>query len=150
MKPRRPSSFGTRRALPWLAAALAVAAQAAAAADLRVTINGVRDGAGVLRVAVCDAQEFLRPTCGHTAQVPAQAGAAVIHGLAPGVYAVQAHHDANRDGHINRRFFGRPTEGIGFSRDAAMRGGPPEFADAAIALGPRGGGVTLTMRYWEQ
>jgi uncharacterized protein (DUF2141 family) len=119
-----------------LAAALLGSAATAAATDVQVRVLGVASSAGTVRVAVCARVEFLKPTCRYRGHAPAVSGTTVVtvRGVPPGIYAVQAHHDANDDGRINRDFWGLPTEGIGFSRGAPMRFGPPRFADAAVSV----------------
>jgi uncharacterized protein (DUF2141 family) len=71
----------------------------------------------------------------------AGAQAVTLEGVPPGRYAVMVHHDVNADGVINRDRLGRPTEGIGFSRDAPMLFGPPRFKDASFTYS----GGTMTM-----
>ncbi len=61
---------------------------------------------------------------------------------------MQAYQDENDNHKIDRNLFGIPTEGIGFSNDARMRFGPPEFADAAIVLDASGGYTQLTLQYY--
>ena len=123
-----------------------VAASLAAAADLRVEVAGLRSGAGLIRVAVCPQASFTKPTCPHTASAPATDGAVVVRDIPPGVYAVQVFHDEDGDGDLDRRAFW-PTEGLGFSRDAPMRMGPPRFGDAALRI-DGSGTITVTMRYF--
>ena len=104
-----------------------------------------------MRVAVCPRAAFLQPTCAWHAAAPARVGSVVVvvPGVPPGVYAVQAFLDENDDGKINRSLFGLPTEGMGFSRDAPMRFGPPSFDDAAVRVGEGGGAVSLRLRYFD-
>lgn len=52
------------------------------------------------------------------------------------------------DGHLDRKWFGRPAEGLGFSRDAPMRFGPPRYRDAVIEVPSAGRELSLTMRYF--
>ena len=119
-----------------LALTLMLASGAAQATDVQVFVSGVVGAAGNVRVAVCPQSQFLQPTCAYVAHAPARPGTTVVtvRGVPPGLYAVQAHHDANGDGRINRNFWGIPTEGIGFSRNAPMHFGPPRFADAAVSV----------------
>ena len=130
-------------------ASLAVLAVAApvGAADLTVRIEGLRNADGVLRVAVCPADSFTKPDCPHLGSAAASEGAVTVEGIPSGVYAVQAFHDEDGDGDLDRRGF-RPSEGLGFSRDAPMRFGPPRFRDAALRI-ERDGIVTLSMRYYQ-
>lgn len=115
-----------------------LAVQPSWAGTLDVAVSGVPDARGHVRVAVCERAEFLRPHCLHHAFAPAVAGTTMVRvpDLPPGIYAVQAWHDANDNGRIDRNWLGLPTEAIGFSRDAPMRFGPPRFDDAAISVGP--------------
>ena len=128
------------------AALTGLAAGAAGAADLTVEIAGLRSAAGLVRVAVCPEDSFTKPQCPHVAVVPATAGAATVRGIPPGTYAVQVFHDEDADGELDRRAFW-PTEGLGFSRDAPMRMGPPNFADAALRINGNGT-IRVTMRYF--
>ena len=121
----------------------------AQATDVQIRVLDVAGDAGVVRVAVCPESEFLKPTCRYVGLAPAQRGVTTVRvaGVPPGVYAVQAHHDANGDGRIGRNFFGLPTEGIGFSRAAPMRFGPPRFADAAVLIGGALARLDITLKF---
>ena len=110
---------------------------------------GLRNTTGTLRVAICRSETFLEPSCARTGVAPAGAGTVRIADVPPGQYAVQAFHDENGNGRLDRGFVGRPLEGMGFSRDAPMRFGPPRFPDAAIEVPPRGGALALTIRYFQ-
>lgn len=133
-----------------MAVALAAASPGlAAAADVRVVVNGLRSAAGNLLVAVCGEEDFLGRGCDHTGRAPARRGEVTVSGVPVGVYAVQAVHDENANQRIDLGFARRPLEGIGFSRDAPMRFGPPRFADAAIEVSDPGGTLSLNMRYFQ-
>lgn len=116
---------------------------------VEVAVGGVRDGRGHVRVAVCPPREFLTERCAHNGRAPARPGTVVVRvpGVPPGTYAVQAWHDEGDTGRIGRNVLGIPREGVGFSRDAPFRFGPPRFADAAFEVGPAGGRTALTLRY---
>ncbi|TDL77706.1 DUF2141 domain-containing protein [Palleronia sediminis] len=130
----------------WLAIA-ACAATPCFAGDVRVTVSNLRSDAGLLRVALCSEENFTRPTCQFTGARPASERMVVLRGVPDGVYAVQAFHDEDGDGDLDRRGF-RPSEGLGFSRDAPMRRGPPRFGDAAIRVNGDGT-VPITIRYYQ-
>ena len=138
-----------RRAISAFAAVLAAAVQGGAAADtLTVEVTDVADSRGVVRVALCTAETFLEPACPLAASAAAHAGrTTVVVEAPPGRYGLQAFHDANANHRIDRNFLGLPAEGIGFGNDAPMRFGPPEFADAAVEIGPADGRTSLRMRY---
>lgn len=136
-----------RSAVPALAAVLAVAAPGAAD-TLTVEVTDVASSRGVVRVALCTAETFLSPACPLAASATAQAGrTTVVVEAPPGRYGLQAFHDANANHRIDRDFLGLPAEGIGFGNDAPMRFGPPDFADAAVEIGPADGRTSFRMRY---
>ena len=59
----------------------------ARAATLEVTVEGVRNDKGAIRVAVCTPSTFLKQTCEHVGSAPAQPGAVTIRleNVPPGV-----------------------------------------------------------------
>lgn len=127
----------------------AMAIWPALAADVQVRVLNVADAAGSVRVAVCVADQWLKPSCARGARAPAHPGvvAITVHDVPPGTYGVLAHHDRNDDGQVNRNLLGMPTEGIGFSRDAPMRFGPPHFEDAALQVGSGAVMADVTLRF---
>ena len=135
-----------------MAAALVavLAAGAARAADLDITVTNVRNDHGHVRAQLCPKEQFLSTKCPWRASVPAAAGTVTVHitDVPPGVYAAQAYHDENDNKKIDRSLLGIPEEGLGFSNDAPFRFGPPTFDDAAIQLGPGGGRISLALRYF--
>ena len=117
----------------------------AVAGDLEVSVAQLRSGAGEVRVAVCPRDSFTKPSCPYTGTAPAGRPVVMIRDLPDGDYAVQAFHDEDGDGDLDRQGL-RLLEGIAFSRDAPMRFGPPRFRDAKVRV--RGGGrLTINMRY---
>ena len=120
------------------------------AATLDVVVAGVRNDKGIVLVAVCPEAQFLRDTCAYRSRTPARPSEVAVQvEVPPGTYAVQAYHSEDGSGRLRRSFFGVPRDGIGFSRDAKFHYGPPSFADAAIRVGPEGGRVRLTLRYYD-
>jgi uncharacterized protein (DUF2141 family) len=121
---------------------------AASAADLTIEVAGLRNAAGTVYAAVCTEDQFLQPACTYFGSAPAGSGVVMVPGVPPGTYAVQVVHDENDNKTLDRPGF-LPTEGMGFSRDAPMRFGPPRWTDAAFALDEPGATVRLTMRYFQ-
>jgi uncharacterized protein (DUF2141 family) len=119
-------------------------------ATLRVTITGIADDRGTIRVAICPEAEFLHPVCPYVGRAPAHAGSVTVTvaGIPVGVYAAQAFQDANDNGKVDRTLLGIPEEGIGFSRDAPFRFGPPRFSDAGFSLGPGVSAISFHLRYF--
>lgn len=110
---------------------------AALASDLVVTVDGVANARGMVLVAACTRDTFLGAGCPWRASAPARAGSVTVtfRGLAPGQYAVQAFHDENGNGDLDRGgVFGLPREAMAFSNGVRLRYGPPRFDDAAVAV----------------
>ncbi len=120
----------------------------ALAADLRIEVAGLRNAEGTIYAAVCTEDQFLQPACDYFGSAPAASGVVEVTGVPPGTYAVQVIHDENDNETLDRPGF-LPTEGMGFSRDAPMRFGPPRWADASFELTEGGATVPLTMRYFQ-
>ncbi len=116
--------------------ALLLACGGAQAASVHVTVSGVRNARGHVLVAVCTRAEFLRPHCQWQGRAAASVGdvRVDITGVPPGMYAAQAFHDENDNGKLERSWLGLPEEGMGFSRNAPMHFGPPNFTDAAFTV----------------
>ena len=118
------------------------------AATLEITVGNVRNAAGDIRVAVCSTGAFLKEQCEFNGTVAAKRGETVVRlEVPPGVWAVQAYHDEDRNGEVTRNALGLPTEGLGFSNDAPFRFGPPTYRDAAFQLPAAGGRIRLNLRY---
>ncbi len=128
---------------------------AAQAADLAVSVTGVRSGQGVVRICLVGEDERADfPDCHHAAAnrravvkaLPGTVGAS-FHDLAAGTWAVAAFHDVDGDGVLKTNIIGIPREGIGASRDPRALFGPPRFDQAAFRVGPEGGTITFALVY---
>jgi uncharacterized protein (DUF2141 family) len=124
--------FG-KRSKNFFRVGFAVLAMPVYAATVHVTVGGIRNARGHVLVALCPRETFLQPHCALQGRAPAQRGTVLvtIENVPPGLYAAQAFHDEDDNGRLERSFLGMPEEGMGFSRDAPMRFGPPDF-DAAM------------------
>jgi len=108
------------------------------AADLEVTVKGIRTAKGVLRVAIFDdPKEFPRGDEIRSLNVKARSGntIAIFSGINSGVYALAIHHDENNNKEMDTNFIGLPKEGYGFSNDAKVFLGPPHFTEASFFIG---------------
>lgn len=63
-----------------------------------------------------------------------------------GTYAVAIVHDENGNGRMDTTL-GLPREGFGFSRNPAIRFGPPRFTSAAFAVTGNSAAQRVRMRY---
>jgi len=128
---------------------LVLAAWAAVAADLTITVTGLRSDAGMVRVAVFDnASDFPRgeEVSGEVVKAAPEVTVA-IDGLKPGRYAVAVHHDENGNGRMDSSLIGLPQEGYAFSNDAMVFLGPPPFSEASFDLPEEGRQITIQMDY---
>lgn len=137
----------------WFALAVMIGAGTAHAADLVVTVTGVRSATGQIELCLfrgpdgfpdCTANKSVRRA--HVAATPG-AVTATFTGLSPGLYAVSAFHDEKGLHRIETNFLGIPRSGLGASRDPPARFGPPSFRDAAFTLPEGRSAITFALRY---
>ena len=65
----------------------------------------------------------------------------------PGTYAVAIYHDENDNHHFDRNFLGLPSEGYGFSNNAAPLFAPPRYDAVRIAVHPGINRIAIRLRY---
>ena len=106
------------------------------AADLTITVKGVRSAHGAVFLAVYDSDKsFMKvPQAKTTRRLNASKGdlEIVIHDLPAGKYAIASYHDENGNGKLDTNALGLPEEGYGFSNDARGMFGPPKFSEAVF------------------
>ncbi len=144
--------IGDLRLLQKIAALTAAFAMAipAASETIRVEISNVRNAKGRVHADICPQTQFLKDGCPYSADAPAKPGITIVNieGVPPGRYAVQAFHDENGNGEVDRMLFGIPKEGVAFSNDARITFGPPKFDDAAFVHGAGSQILHMRMRYF--
>ena len=117
---------------------------------LEVEVAGLRSAAGTLRLCLtADPRAF--PAChadprAARVNVPAGTARLVVEGLPPGDYAAALLHDANGNKRLDK-LAGIPTEGFGFSRNPAIRFGPPLFSAARFPVAAGASTQRVRMRY---
>jgi len=147
--------------LRWpLAAALALAPPAlwadplpepAAGVNVTVDVADLRNTNGLIR-ACLTTRPATFPECDKDPQslrlsVPARNGPVLVfRHVMPGTYAVSLFHDENGNNRLDTRI-GVPAEGYGFSRDAAVRFGPPRFDAAKFAVAANDVVLKIEVRY---
>lgn len=111
-----------------------------AAADLVVSVTGVRNNDGVIRIALYDNEHDFPHNNEVGRVVPAVEGETRIDfsGVADGTYAIAAYHDENDNNRFDKLLFGLPAEGFGFSNDARPFLSAPPFASAAFTVAETG------------
>lgn len=125
------------------------------AADLTITVDGLRNDLGQVLLCVFSAESSDKeafPDC--TKGRPVRQGKAAIaggkvvvtyKGLKDGVYAVSAIHDENGDGALGANFVGIPTEGVGVSNNPRLMG-KPHFDEARFTIKGKAA-ITLNAKY---
>jgi uncharacterized protein (DUF2141 family) len=107
-------------------------------ANLTIRVENVLPAGGVLRLGLYDAARYpddnSRPVA--SADIPAIAGETVVtlHGIAPGVYAIQTFQDVNGNDKMDTSWLGLPLEPFGFSRDATPFLSKPSFDEVKFTL----------------
>ena len=56
-------------------------------------------------------------------------------------------HDENANNEFDTNFIGLPVEGYGFSNDAAVFLGPPDYEDAVVEITPEGETLVVKLNY---
>lgn len=107
------------------------------AQPLSMDVQGLRSPRGNFLICVTRSAAHF-PDCkedpeGRHFTVPATSGAIELGRLAPGSYAIAIIHDENGNGKLDT-FAGIPREGVGFSRNPAIRFGAPSFRSAQFAV----------------
>ena len=148
-------NFRRRAGLPLLAFALMpllTAGSAPPAAELQISIDGLRSTKGAIMLCLTRRTQQAFLTCG---QDPArvtriiaadQARQIELKDLVPGDYSLLVIHDENRNGKLDK-MFGMPREGFGFSRNPAIRMGPPHYADVHFAVPPGHSAQAIKLKY---
>lgn len=130
-----------------IALSLAIAPQQASAqAPISVTVTGIEDARGTLRVGLYSNDWDSGPIAGVNAPASSARVTVTLQAPRPGRYAVRLYQDKNDDNRLATGAFGMPTEPYGTSNNAPSRFGPPSFADAAFDVTAAGAAQTIALR----
>ena len=106
--------------------------------DLTIRIENVLPAGGTLRLGVYDEARYPDdnsvPVA--SADVVAAPGETIItlHGIPPGIYAIETFQDVNSNGQMDTSWLGLPLEPFGFSLDATPFLSKPSFDDVKFVL----------------
>jgi uncharacterized protein (DUF2141 family) len=121
-----------------LVSLLVIMASAASIAQtkLTVTIENIKGKKGSLRLGVFDSEEgFLKKAIGGRVIKPEGDKVTIVFDdLKPGKYAISIIHDENDNNEVDKKAFGIPKEGLGFSNNAMGKFGPPTFEESSFTL----------------
>ena len=139
------------------------AAGRAQAADLNVTVDGIRSDRGSLMIGLYDrADKFAAAVdnasaigllndkerlVGVSMRVIPESESIGFLQLPPGRYAVVVFHDENDNGLLDTDLLGIPTEAYGFSNNATGSFGPPPFEAAAVTLSGADVSIVISLNY---
>lgn len=124
--------------LGWYSRATAQSAQSAQTGTIIVKVVGIQaDKGGELSTGVFRKENF--PKVGkqllkREAAVSGSEMQVVFNNVPAGTYGLVSFQDIDKNKDLKTNFVGFPKEPIGFSRDAKINLGPPNFEDAAITL----------------
>lgn len=107
-------------------------------ANVELTITGLRSTKGLVHLCMTANPALLNkcdkdPNARKLSLAATKATKIELTGLAPGTYAVALLHDENSNSKMDT-MLGMPREGFGFSRNPAIRLGPPKFVDASFKV----------------
>jgi uncharacterized protein (DUF2141 family) len=108
------------------------------AGDIRVSITGVKQARGTVRVALYNRAKGFLHTRSAYKKVVLKARSRVAYrfrNVPRGVYAIAAFHDQNNNGVLDTSFLGIPKENFGTSNNVSARFGPPKYAKARFRHG---------------
>lgn len=127
-----------------------IAIVADAPAPVQVEVTGVRNARGRVHVGLCPRALFTKGDCPYEGSAPATPGTTIVTlpAVPPGDYGAQAFHDENNNDKVDQNFLGIPKEGVGFSRNAPIRLGPPKWAAAVFSHGSQPQVIRFALRYF--
>lgn len=122
---------------------------AAWSAELTIEVLGMRSGDGLVHFGLYDNPETFPDKDGRLdgTEIPITGGKAKagFKGLKPGRYAVAVFHDENANGEFDQGLFGLPLEDYGFSNQALVFFGPPDFESASVLVPEKGLSITIRL-----
>ena len=114
-----------------------------------LTVENLRNARGMLRLCVTSDPRYF-PDCTDDPAAVSRSVAAtersVAFSLPAGRYAVSLIHDENGNGKLDT-MLGIPREGFAFSRNPAIRFGPPRYDEVSFEIGGGRSAQTLRVRY---
>lgn len=119
-------------------------------AQLKVTVNGVETGGGILSVELYhDPDNFLNKK-GRTRRIriPATEGQHMVCFNLPqqGTYAIAAYHDIDGNRKLNKRWNMMPKEPFGLSNNPEQFFGFPKFSDSAFTIDHSDVNITINLQ----
>jgi uncharacterized protein (DUF2141 family) len=128
----------------------AVGSASLSAAELSVTVYGIRNAKGDIRLSVYASPEEWpdQSTRDHDQVQPAKVGSVTFRfDLPPGTYAINGFHDEIGNGKFKTSLIGLPEEGYLFSNNVRPFLSTPSFASASFAVPAQGTAISISVQY---
>lgn len=127
----------------WLLAGLVTTGMAAAqAAEIRLQVEALEEGALHAQLHAVDAADWSAPL----RQARGEPGTLVFHDVPPGRYAIELFVDLNGNGELDVSPRGIPREPVGFSNNPPLKRGKPSLQDCAFEHGTEHSEVAIKLR----
>jgi uncharacterized protein (DUF2141 family) len=135
--------------LPALVIAMACAslAQAPEKYKITVTVTGIRNTTGNVRVALWSDSNTVAQLKVVDIDPKTLKATAVFEEVAPGTYGVRVLHDENNNGKLDFDEMGMPLEGYGHSNNPEKRPGPPNWDEYKFVL-DKDTTMEIRLIYW--
>ena len=130
---------------------LSMAENIATAADLIVTVSGLRNDHGDVHIALYNTPDAFPDSDGMLLEretpIRQYQSKHIFRDLAPGSYAIAVYHDENGNNDFDTNFIGFPLEGYAFSNGATVFLSPPDFSEAAFTVKDAVSKADIVMSY---
>jgi len=136
-----------RKALFALVVLLSTATQAASNSPLDVTITGVKQMSGSLRVAIFNSAETFQKEPHLTLNLPVESETMrfSVDELVAGEFAIMLFHDVDSNEKMKTNLVGMPREPWGASLQGTRLFGPPKWKDVVFVHADGGSSLTIEL-----
>lgn len=111
---------------------------AAEAGPLTLNVSGARNESGVIRCGLYSSaagfREPARATAEATGKISGGRATCSFKAVPAGTYAIAVFHAERGERNVDTGLFGKPKQGVGFSRNPSISFGPPAFDAAAFSV----------------
>ncbi|WP_163399365.1 DUF2141 domain-containing protein [Flavobacterium fluviatile] len=104
--------------------------------NLTISVSGVKNNTGVVRVGLYNSQSTFLKTAfkGSSSEIKNNQVTVTFANLPAGEYAVSVFHDENNNAKLDKNIMGIPSEDYASSNNAKGFMGPPSYKDAKFSI----------------